>query len=119
VGEDVSQQEAFNLPDRLESILRGYSERQDMASACRLVLREGLEPLLEAWRRSYPKVPPDLRAHLKAHSEFVAITSLASVLNKLASEAPEQGEDQSLLQQALAQAESELGELTGPSLDGE
>ena len=109
----MSQQEAFNLQDRFEAILRGYAEQKDMAAACRLVVKEGLEPLLEAWRRAYGKVPPDLSHHLKAQSEFVAITSLALVLNKLAAEAPERGEGQSLVEEALAQAEEEVGELQG------
>lgn len=107
------QQESFNVQDRFEAILRGYSEQKDMAAACRLVVKEGLEPLLEAWRRGYGKVPPDLSHHLKAQSEFCAIMSLAVVLNKLAAEAPERGEGQSLLQEALAQAEAEAGELQG------
>jgi len=109
----VSQQQDFNLQDRFEAILRGYTEQQQMAAACRLVVKEGLEPLLEAWRRAYGKVPPDLSHHLKAQSEFVAITSLALVLNKLAAEAPERGEGQSLVEEALAQAEAEVGELRG------
>ena len=109
----MSQQQGFNLQDRFEAILRGYAEQQAMAAACRLVVKEGLEPLLEAWRRAYGKVPPELSAHLKSQSEFVAITSLALVLNKLAAEAPERGEGQSLLQEALAATEAEVGELQG------
>lgn len=115
----MSQQETFNLPERLESILRGYSDRQDMTSACRLVVKEGLEPLLEAWRRAYPRVPPELGAHLRAQGEFAAIMSLAGVLNKLAAEAPEPGQGQSLLEQALAQAEEEVGALQPTGLDVE
>jgi len=107
----VSEQEeaGFEVGPRFAQILRGLESQEEVAEACRLVLSAGLEPLLEAWRRNYPKVPPRLEDHLKAQSEFTAIMSLAKVLRELAADRPSVQGD--IFEQALGQAEEEMGAL--------
>jgi len=112
---EVSENAGFNIGERLDTILQGYADRQEMARACHLVVKQALEPLLEAWRRQYPKIPPTLEAHLKAQSEYTAINDLARVLNDMASQAKPVEEGRSLLDQALAQAEEEIGAIAEES----
>jgi len=102
-----------------EARLREAAEGVEIAAACRLVARVAVQPLLDTWRRHYPRVPAKLEDHLKAQSEFVAIMALAEVLGRLAAEAPEGVGGQGIVEQLLAQAEQELARAQeqGPDLE--
>jgi len=115
----VSEQSALGLDERLEQILSAHHDRQAMASACRLVADRALDPLFEAWKRNYPKVPPDLSAHLKAQSEFSAIMALHTALTKMAAETPVLREGETPLDRVLREAEEQMGQMEESSLDGE
>ena len=109
----MCQQEQFSLADRLEAILRGHSERQELGEACGLVHQMALEPLLQAWQRNYGRVAPDLASHLKAQSEYVAITSLGKVLRDFATRAARDADVAGPMVEAMVSAEEEVEEIQG------
>lgn len=108
----MSDPEVLTLDQELEVILTRYQDREEMANACKLVARHGIEPLFERWRAKYPKVPARLEDHLKAQSEFSVMVSLHTTLEKFGQQAPARQEGETLLTRALREAEEEMGGLT-------
>jgi len=111
-------EQRFSLPDRLAALLLEHTDRQAIADASRLLVKVGLQPLLDAWKRAYVKVSPDLSQHLQAHAEFCVIMDLERVLSDFARHAPEAGEGTSLFERALGQAEEEMGAMGGEESEG-
>lgn len=91
----------------MDQLLQQHQDRQEVARACGLLLKVVMEPLLEGWRRTYVKVPPELAAHLQAHAEFCVIMDFARVMRETSAETQDAAPVDSLLDRALEQLEQE------------
>jgi len=110
----VSEQ-SFDLPGRVDAIVRESARKAEVAGAARVLLEEIIRPLRESWWRAFPKVPARLEDLMQARADACAILSVEKVLRDLAAEVPPGGLDsRSMLEAALEQAEEELGEIQGP-----
>jgi hypothetical protein len=97
------------LSERMQEIIAASMRRVEVAAAARLLVVEIVQPLAEAWWRRFPKVPPRLEDLMQARSDACAIQDITKVLNDLAAEDPSAQGD--IFEQALGQAEEEMGAL--------